>query len=143
MAAGFAGCSGGSGSGGSDTIDCRTGAFDHGDGDVLDGGASATIEDDEVRLSVPLSVETVRQQRVAALELYDRAGELAHLIPVSAGDADVMANKQSVSEGQLRYEQYVGRRPAHGQLRVVAVNDAGDSLDTVTVQFNCFAEVQG
>jgi hypothetical protein len=142
VAAGLAGCSG-SGSGGSDTIDCQTSATDHGDGDVLDRGATADAEDGDVRLAVPLSVETVRQQGVAALELYDRAGELAHVIPVSAGDADVMANKQGVSEGQLRYEQHLGRRPAHGQLRVVAVDDAGDPLDTVTVQFNCFTDVQG
>jgi len=140
-AAGLAGC-GGSGSGGSATRDCQTGALDHGDGDLLDGGASAYVDGDDVRLGVPLSVEDVRTQSVDALELYDAAGELAHRIPVSPGDADVMANEGRAGEGQLYYEQYLGERPLHGQYRIAAV--AGDeTVDSLTIEFNCFADVEG
>jgi hypothetical protein len=140
VAVGSAGCSG-SGSGGSDTIDCQTSAGSHGDGDVLDGGAMGTVEDGDVRLAVPLSVAEVEDRGVAELRLYGPDGELAHTIPVSPGDAGLIANKPGVGEGQLRYEQYLGRRPLHGRYRVVAVDAAGDPLDSVTVSFNCFPEV--
>ena len=137
----FAGCSG-SGSGGSATRDCQSPALAHGDGDLLDGGAMAMVEDDDVRFVVPLTVEDVRDQNVDALELYDAAGELAHVIGVSPRDADVMANKGGVSEGQLRYEQYLGKRPLHGQYRVVAVDESGETVDSITIRFNCFPDVQ-
>ena len=137
---GLAGCSG-SDSGGSDTVDCQTQAVAHGDGELLDRGAMATVEDDDVRFAVPLSVAEVRDQHVDTLELYDAAGELAHVVPVSTDDADVMANKVGVSEGQLQYEQYLGERPLHGQYRVVALDESGQTVDSLTVEFNCFPEV--
>ena len=140
VAVGTAGCSG-SGSGGSDTIDCRTGAVAHGDGDALDGGAMADVEGADVRLAVPLSVATVREHGIDELLLYGADGDLAHVIPVSSEDADLMANKRGVGEGQLRYEQYLGRRPLHGRYRVVAVDADGATVDSVTVEFNCFPEV--
>jgi len=137
IAVGAAGCSG-SGTGGSATVDCHTHALAHGDGDVLDGGAMASVEDDDVRLAVPLSVDAVRETGLDSLQLYDAAGDLTHVIPVSAGDRERMATKAGVSDGQLRYEQYLGERPYHGQIRVVAVDGAGERLDSVTVEFNCF-----
>ncbi|PSP78062.1 hypothetical protein BRC81_08375 [Halobacteriales archaeon QS_1_68_20] len=127
---GLAGCTG-SDSGGSGTTDCQTQALAHGDGDLLDGGAMATVEDGDVRLTVPLSVEKVDRQDVTRLLVYDAAGELEYVIPVSPDDADVMAN--SVGEGRLRYEQYLGHRPFHGQYEIVAENAAGDTVDTITV----------
>ncbi|WP_137287159.1 hypothetical protein [Halorussus salinisoli] len=136
----LAGCSG-SGSGGSETVDCHTHAVEHGDGELLDGGAQATVEDGDVRLAVPLSVEDVRGTGLDSLELHDASGELAHLIPVSSDDADLMANKDGVGRGQLRYEQYLGERPFHGRYSVVAVDDTDESLDSVTVEFNCFPDV--
>ena len=140
VVAGMAGCSG-SASGGSDTVDCHTGALAHGDGAVLDTGASATIEDDEVRLAVPLSVDDVQETDVDRLEVYDSADTLAYTIPVSVNDADLMANKAGVNEGQLLYEQFLGHRPVHGQYRIVAVNTAGELVDFITVEFNCFPDV--
>jgi len=137
---GMAGCSG-SASGGSDTIDCQTSALDHGEGDVLDTGASGTVEDGDVRLAVPLSVGDVRENDLDRIEVYDATDALAHVIPVSADDAGLMANKAGVNEGQLRYEQSLGRRPFHGRYRVVAVNTAGEAVDSVTVEFNCFSDV--
>lgn len=139
-AVGLAGCSG-SDSGGSDTVDCHTHALAHGDGDLLDNGAMGSVEDDDVRLAIPLSVDEVRDANVGELEVYDAAGELAYVIPVSAEDADLMANKVGVGAGQLRYEQYLGERPFHGQYRVVAVDGNDDVVDSVTVEFNCFPEV--
>lgn len=141
IAAGLAGCSGASNSGGSDTIDCQTGALEHGDGDVLDTGAQAYVEDDDVRLSIPLYVDDVREQGVDSLRVRDASGELAYVVPVSAGDADLMANKDRVGEGQLLYEQYLGERPVHGRYRIVAVNARDEPLDSVTVEFNCFPDV--
>ena len=140
--ASLAGCSwSGSGTGGSDTVDCQTSALGHGDGDLLDGGAQADVEDGDVHLAVPLSADAVRDQQVEGLEVHDAAGNRAHVIPVSADDANLMANKDGVGEGQLRYEQYLGERPLHGRYRIVAV--AGDeTLDSVTVEFNCFPEVE-
>ena len=140
LAVGSAGCSG-SGSGGSDTVDCRTGAVAHGDGDVLDGGAFARVEGSDVRVAVPLSVADVEDRSIDELRLYEAGGDLAHAIPVSPGDADLMANKQGVGQGQLRYEQYVGRRPFHGRYRIVAVDREGDPVDSLTIEFNCFPEV--
>jgi hypothetical protein len=138
-AAGLAGC-GGSGSGGSETRDCQTGALDHGDGDLLDAGAQAYADGGDVRLGIALSVGAVRETNTDALELYDAAGQLAHLIPISPGDADGMANKDRAGEGQLYYEQYLGERPLQGQYRIAAV--AGDeAVDSLTIEFNCFADV--
>jgi hypothetical protein len=138
---GTAGCSGSS-SGGSDTVDCHTHALDHGDGTVLDGGAMATVDGDAVRLAVPLSVADVRDHDLDRLEVYDPTDDLRYTVPVSAGDADRMANKVGVGEGQLRYEQYLGDRPFHGQYRVVAVDAADAAVDSVTVEFNCFPEAE-
>ncbi len=139
--ASLAGCSG-SNSGGSDTVDCHTHALSHGDGDVLDNGARGTVEDGDVRLVVPLSVEDVKKQNVDTVRVYDTAGELAYSIPVSPNDADRMANKVGVNQGQLRYEQYLGHRPFHGQYRVVAVDTGGDAVDSVTIEFNCFTDLK-
>ncbi|NHN58193.1 MULTISPECIES: hypothetical protein [Halorussus] len=139
-AAGLAGCSAAE-SGGSDTIDCQTGALEHGDGDVLDNGAQAYVKDDDVRLSVPLYLDDVRSKGVDSLRVYGASGELAYVVPVSAGDADLMANKDRVGEGQLLYEQYLGERPLHNQYRIVAVNARDEPLDSVTVEFNCFPDV--
>ncbi|WP_265110893.1 hypothetical protein [Halosolutus halophilus] len=138
--AGMAGCSG-SGSGGSDTVDCQTAASDHGDGDVLDNAASGTVEDGDVRLAIPLSVDDVRENDVDRLDVYDATDALAYTIPVSTDDAGLMANKVGVNEGQLLYEQSLGRRPFHGQYRIVAVNTAGEIVDSVIVEFNCFSDV--
>jgi len=136
----MAGCSG-SASGGSDTIACHTSALAHGDGDVLDNGARGTVEDGNVRLAVPLSVDNVQENDVDRLEVYDVADALAYTIPVSADDARVMANKVGVNEGQLLYEQSLGHRPFHGRYRVVALNTSGETVDFVTVEFNCFSDV--
>ncbi|SFK77394.1 hypothetical protein SAMN04487950_1027 [Halogranum rubrum] len=138
--AGMAGCSG-SGSGGSDTVDCHTSALARGDGDILDNGARGTVEDGNVRLAVPLSVDDVRENDVDRLEVYDAADELAYTIPVSADDAGVMANKVGVNEGQLLYEQSLGHRPFHGRYRIVALNTSDETVDFVTVEFNCFSDV--
>ncbi len=137
---GIAGCSG-SESGGSDTIDCQTSAPDHGDGDVLDTGARGMVEDSDVRLAVPLSVDDVRENDIDRLEVYDSADTLAYTIPVSTDDAGLMANKGGVNEGQLLYEQSLGHRPFHGRYRVLAVNTGGETVDFVTVEVNCFTDV--
>lgn len=140
VAVSLAGCSG-SGSGGSDTVDCHTHALAHGDGDLLDGGASATVEDGDVRLAVPLSVDDVEATGADTLEVVDAAGRLAHVIPISAGDAGVMANKVGVGDGHLRYEQYLGERPFHGEYTVRAVDVDDEVIDTITIEFNCFPDV--
>lgn len=141
-AAGLAGCSG-TATGGPESVDCHTRALAHGDGSVLDGGASATVADGAVRLAVPLAVADVRERGVDWLEVRDATGALAYVIPVSTGDADVMAEKRGVSEGQLRYEQHLGRRPFHGRYRIDAVDADGEVLDSVTVEFNCFPDGSG
>jgi hypothetical protein len=140
-AVGLAGCSGSS-SGGSDSVDCQTEALAHGDGDLLDAGASATVEDGAVRLVVPLSADAVDDQNADSLRLHDAAGTLAHSIPVSADDAEGMSNKAGVSDGRLRYEQYLGERPLHGEYRVVAFDENDETLDSITIAFNCFPESQ-
>jgi hypothetical protein len=61
---------------------------------------------------------------------------------VSADDADVMANKSGITQGQLLYEQYLGHRPVHGKYQIVAKDSNDRPIDSVTVEFNCFAEVQ-
>lgn len=137
---GLAGCSG-SESGGLDSTDCRGHALVHDDGDVLDGGVMATVEGNDVRLTVPLSVKTVNSQNVDRLTIFDAAGEVAYVIPVSPEDTDVMANKPGIGDGQLRYEQYLGRRPFHGQYKIVAVNRTGTHVDSITIEFNCFTDV--
>lgn len=137
----LAGCSG-SNSGGSATRDCQTHALAHGDGDVLDAGASATVDGADVRLTIPLSVDAVRTHELDTLDVYDGADDLAYAIPVSADDADVMANKSGVTQGQLLYEQYLGHRPVHGKYQIVAKDSNDRPIDSVTVEFNCFAEVQ-
>ena len=141
-AAGLAGCSG-SASRGAASVDCHSAALAHGDGDILDSGVMATVEDDEVRLAIPLSVQTVTNQQVDRLEVFDASGEVAHVIPVSPDDERLMANKSGVGDGQLQYEQYLGQRPFHGQYRVVAVDQTGRERDSLTVEFNCFPEVDG
>ena len=141
-AAGLAGCSG-SESGESDTRDCQTTAVNRGDGDVLDGAVRATTDDNGVRLVVPLAAEDVRETDTEVLKLYDAADELAYAIPVSVDDTGVMAEKDGVDDGQLLYEQSLGPRPAHGRYRVVAVTAADEPADSLTVEFNCFSDVDG
>lgn len=143
--AGMAGCSGSASSGSNtvgsfDTVDCHTSALAHGDGDVLNNGARGTVEDDNVRLAVPLSVDDVRENDIDSLDVYDASGALAYTIPVAAEDAELMANKVGVNEGQLLYEQSLGHRPFHGRYRVVAVNTDGETIDFVTIEFNCFPD---
>lgn len=140
IAVALAGCSG-SDTRSLDTTDCRGHALAHGDGDVLDGGVMATIEGDDVRLAIPLSVETVRDQDVQRVTISDVSGDLAYMIPVSPEDAELMANKPGVSEGQLRYEQYLGRRPFHGEYTIVAEDASETRLDSITIEFNCFTEI--
>lgn len=138
--AGLAGCSG-SNSEGSGTVDCHTHALAHGNGSALDTGASGTVEGEDVRLVIPLSVETVTENSIDTIEIYDATGALTHTIPVSVNDADLMTNKTGVSDGQLQYEQYLGQRPYHGEYRVVAVDETGSTVDSITIEFNCFSDV--
>lgn len=138
-AVGIAGCSG-SDSGGSDTVARQTNALDHGDGDVLDNGASGTVEDGVVRLAIPLSVDDVRETDLDRLDVYNAADALAFTIPVSTDDAERMANKSGVNDGQLQYEQSLGHRPFHGRYRIVAVNTAGETVDSVSINLNCFPD---
>lgn len=139
LAVGAAGCAG-SDSAGSDSTDCRGTAVSHGDGDVLDRGVMPTVDGGDVRLRIPLSVETVEARNVERLAIRDAAGDLAFVIPVSPNDAGVMSNKAGVGDGQLRYEQYLGRRPFHGRYEVSAVDTSGSPVDSITIEFNCFPE---
>ncbi|MFC6863918.1 hypothetical protein ACFQGE_10630 [Halomicroarcula sp. GCM10025817] len=141
-AAGLAGCRG-SASGGSESVDCHSAALSHGDGDILDRGVMAAIEGDDVRLAIPLAVEAVQNQNVDRLKVFDASGEVVHVIPVSPDDESRMVRKSGVGDGQLQYEQYLGQRPFHGQYRVVAIDQTGTELDSITVEFNCFPEVDG
>ena len=142
IAVGLAGCSSSADSDGSDTTDCRGHALSQGNGNILDKGVTATVEGDDVRLSIPLSVETVTNQNVDQLEIRDNTGNVSFVIPVSPEDEDLMANKPGVEDGQLLYEQYLGQRPFHGQYRVVALGRSGNDLDSITLQFNCFPEIE-
>lgn len=90
---------------------------------------------------IPLSVETVTENSIDTIEIYDATGALTHTIPVSVNDADLMTNKTGVSDGQLQYEQYLGQRPYHGEYRVVAVDETGSTVDSITIEFNCFSDV--
>lgn len=137
----LAGCSG-SETGGSETVDCHTHALSHGDGDVLDNGARGAVEDDIVRLAVPLYTDDVKKYDIDTIRVYDTAGRLAYSIPVSTNDADRMANKVGVNRGQLLYEQYLGHRPFHGQYRIVAVDTNENLVDSVTIEFNCFPRLE-
>lgn len=137
--AGLAGCTG-SASGGSESVDCHSSALAHGDGDILDRGVMATVSDGDVRLAIPLSVQTVTSQNVDHLKIFDASGEIAHVIPVSPDDESRMENKSGVGDGQLYYDQYLGQRPFHGQYRIVATDRTGTELDSITVEFNCFPE---
>ena len=103
----------------------------------------ATTDDDGVRLVVPLVAEDVRETDTEVLELYDAADELAYAIPVSADDTGVMAEKDGVDDGRLLYEQSLGPRPGYGRYRVVAVTVADEPVDFLTVEFNCFSDVDG
>lgn len=124
-----------------DQLGLRGSALDHGDGDVLDTGASGTVEDGVVRLAIQLSVGDARETALHRLEVYNAADALAFTIPVSTDDAELMANKRGVNDGQLRYEQSLGHRPFHGQYRIVAVNTAGETVDSVSIGLNCFPDV--
>ncbi|MFC4549472.1 MULTISPECIES: 5-formyltetrahydrofolate cyclo-ligase [Halorussus] len=52
-----------------------------------------------------------------------------------------MANEDRDGKGKLYYEQYLAERPYHGRYRIVAVTGRGETVDSVTVEFNCFAGV--
>ena len=127
-------------SGESATIDCRATISGTDDGQILDVGAHATIERNDVRLAIPLSVETVTAHNIDRLTIRDAAGEDTYTIPVSPNNADIMAYKQSVGEGQLLYEQYIGQRPFHGHYTVTAENQQGTAIDTLTIEFNCYPD---
>ncbi len=97
----------------------------------------AMADGGQVRLSIPLDAEQVRETGMVAVELY--VGDtLDRRIPVSADDRTYMDD--DVANGQVRYEHVLGQRPRHGEYRLVAVDGAGDSLDEVTISFNCFDE---
>lgn len=137
-AATLAGCTGGSGTGGSDGgIDCATGAGAHGEGRLLDGGASADVEDGRVRLAVTLDVDTLRESGAGRIEARLPDGDVAFVIPVSPDDAGIAPGASE--DGQVRYEQTLGPRPFHGRYRLVAVTPRGETVDAVTVEVNCFA----
>lgn len=122
------------------TTDCRATISGTDDGEVLKGGVHATVEGDDVRLAVPLAVETVTAKNVDRLIITDAAGEDTYIVPVSPNDADVMAQKQGVGDDQLLYEQYVGHRPFHGHYTITAQTRQEANIDTITVEFNCFPD---
>lgn len=131
-----AGCSGSNSSNG---IDCTTSAVAHGDGDLL-GGVTAVNDDDTVRLWIPIDVNEARETGLDRVRVLDSTGDLRYEIPVDPGAKDIAPAKQGVSGGVMRYEQTLGPRPQHGRYRVVAVDTEGGELDSLVVDFNCFAE---
>jgi hypothetical protein len=137
-AATLAGCAGASGTGGTDAgIDCATGAGAHGDGNLLNGGARADVEDGRVRFVVTLDVDTLRETGADRIEARLPDGDVAFVIPVSPGDARIVPGGSD--DGQLRYEQTLGPRPYHGRYRLVALTPRDEVVDAVTVDVNCFA----
>lgn len=145
LGVGMAGCinpdPSGSDSGGSNSPGCKGHTLDSSGGDVITR-IYGTAEGDDVRLEVALYAETIQNQNVARFVVYDMSGELEYVIPVSSNDKDVLADKDrpGASSEELHYEQYLGQRPFHGQYRVVAENEKGEELDSITTEFNCFAE---
>jgi len=143
-AAGLAGCSSGSNSESASVAACPTEVVDNGEADVVNA-LSAGVTDGEAALSVSLSVGGVRDAGVDGVALRDADGDLLTWIPVDPRHVerppDATGTPPTPDDGdRLRYEYDLGEAPQHGRFSAVAVGTDGETLDSVTVDVNCFAE---
>lgn len=80
-------------SGESATTDCRATISGTDDGQIPDASAHATVERNDVRQAILLSVETVTAHNIDRLTIRDAAGEDTYTISVSPNDGGTMACK--------------------------------------------------
>lgn len=126
-------------SGDSQSYHCETSSIENGDGDVLNLGASGTTEDGDVRLEIPIPAEKIRGQNLDRLIIYDVSGEVEYVIPIAARDMPSDSAKSRVKEDVYYHQQYLGRQPYHGQYRVVAEDQSGETVDSISIQFSCYS----
>jgi hypothetical protein len=142
-AAGLAGCSGAESDRASVSA-CATEVVDAGDADVVTTLSASTV-DGEASLDVSLSVGSVRDAGVAGVALRNADGDLLTWIPVDPRHVERPPDATGTpptpeDDDRLRYEYALGQAPRHGRYSAVAVDADRETLDSVTVDVNCFEE---
>lgn len=120
----------------SSSVDCQTAALRHGDADVIQE-ANVVPDGDALRLRIALNSGAIDGDAVDRLVVSEGMGD-GFVIPTT---------------DQRVYEQYLGRRPLHGRLKIVAlgeyeavsnpVGSVGPTLDSLTIDFHCSSEESG
>jgi len=85
----------------------------------------------------------VKDRNITKLTLRDASGGLLNVIPVSPSDASVMQKQYGTGKRQLLYKQTLGSAPDSNEHTVAVMNGSGKAIDSVAVQFNCFANSSG
>jgi hypothetical protein len=109
-------------------------------------GSGDGSEGTECETSVVSGGDTGGAIQQAAVDAGERATLRVVLNPEAAGGVDAIRVDGSTEDYRIPlldetprrvYRQSLGPLPTNGRLRVAAVNQAGEALDAITVEFRC------
>jgi hypothetical protein len=136
-AAGLAGCTGFGSSG--TARHCSAGYGERATGDLFSvTGPGVDPEDDGVVLTVALTEQSIRDTGVVRVEFRTSEGRIVHELPVSPRGGRPAPTGKYPAENVRLFRTFLGPFPQTGRFRVVAVDDADETVDAVTMEFDCY-----
>ncbi|MFC5366260.1 hypothetical protein [Salinirubrum litoreum] len=133
----LAGCAG-SGSSGT-ARHCGSGFGDRATGDLFSiTGPGVDPEDDGVVLLVALTEAAIRDTGVRRVEFRTSEGRIVHELPVAPGGGRSAPTGKYPAENVRVFRTYLGPYPQTGVFRVVAVDDTDETVDAVTMDYDCY-----
>jgi hypothetical protein len=139
--AGLAGCSGSGGTGQSPVSSCAASFGERETGDLFAiTGPDVEPEDDTARLLVALPAPAIRETGVVRVQFRHSDGTIAHELPVSPDGGQPPRQGRYPAEDVRVFQTTVGPLPQAGWYRVVALDESGETVDALTMSFECFVE---
>jgi hypothetical protein len=139
--AGLAGCSGSGGTGQSPVSSCAASFGERETGDLFAvTGPDVEPEEGSVRLLVALPAPAIRETGVVRVQFRRSDGAVAHELPVSPDGGQPPRQGRYPADDVRVFQTTVGPLPQAGRYRVVALDEAGETVDALTMTFECFVE---
>jgi hypothetical protein len=135
--AGLTGCTGFGSS--STARHCSAGYRERATGDLFDvTGPGLDPEDDGVVLTVALTDQAMRDTGVRRVEFCTSEGRIVHELPVSPGGGRPAPTGKYPAENVRVFRTFLGPFPQTGRYRVVAVGAGDETVDAVTMDYDCY-----
>jgi hypothetical protein len=134
---GLAGCAGFGSS--STARHCGSGYDDRETGALFSvTGPGVDPAEDGVVLLVALTEQAIRDTGAQRVEFRTSNGRIVHELPVAPGGGRPAPTGKYPAENVRVFRTFLGPYPQAGRFRVVAVDTADETVDAVTMDFDCY-----